>query len=342
MGTSRQRGSKHTLPESAYTIRDYKTLKEIAQGFAQGKIKLLILLGGPGKGKGQTIKRAMVAEQPTTNEEFMQVLDKSLANILQTLAPDQQPDPTPVKIGPGLYIKGFMKPIVFHIKVYQHRGSPITVDDADIFFGHMQLRECIKYLTETDTWKLQAYNSLATELKAQGVPNEFYTNSPVCIIKNVWDSNDHVSEAIESRATIIVFDPTWDETYKYIGEWFWDQEIYDYLLQQMPLLQSPDCRIVTKAYDLKTAAVAGLDWRTAIDTHIMEPSHKLVVEYLNKPFPTEKARWQAWCEATGESRPTWYRKVDEVKGLGAARPARIILTHTAPPIETRPPDSPLS
>jgi len=51
MGQQRQRGSKHGYPGSAHIVRDYATLKNIAQAFAAGQIKLLILLGGPGPGQ---------------------------------------------------------------------------------------------------------------------------------------------------------------------------------------------------------------------------------------------------------------------------------------------------
>lgn len=76
MGVQRQRGSKHGYPESAHIVRDYATLKNIAQGFAAGQIKLLILLGGPGKGKGQIVKRAMQAQAPTWfwDQEFFDYL----------------------------------------------------------------------------------------------------------------------------------------------------------------------------------------------------------------------------------------------------------------------------
>ena len=178
MGQQRQRGSKHDYPESAHVIRDYATLKLIAQAFAAGQIKLLILLGGPGKGKGQIVKRAMQAQAPTTDAEFFQALSQSLDNILARLAPDAAPQPDPPNLGPGLYIKGFVSPISFHIAAYKHRDAPICIDDADAFFADAQLRERTKHLSETDKYKLQAHRTLSKELIAEGVPQEFWTTSP--------------------------------------------------------------------------------------------------------------------------------------------------------------------
>ena len=117
MAERRQRGSKHDLPPSAHVVRDYATLKQTAQVFAAGQIKLLILLGAPGKGKGQIVRRAMLEHQPTSDDQFLQALDRTLNNILARLAPDAVPQPPPQNLGPGWYFKGYIRPIVFHIKL---------------------------------------------------------------------------------------------------------------------------------------------------------------------------------------------------------------------------------
>ena len=149
MGIQRQRGSKHGYPESAHIVREYATLKNVAQAFAAGKIKLLILLGGPGKGKGKIVKRAMQAQAPTHDDEFIQALSQSLENILAHLAPAAVPQPHPPNLGPGWYFKGYISPISLHIGAYKHRDAPVCIDDADAFFADAQLRERTKHLSET-------------------------------------------------------------------------------------------------------------------------------------------------------------------------------------------------
>ena len=347
MGVHRQRGSKHTYPSQANIVKDYATLKGIAQAFAAGKIKLLIVLGGPGKGKGQIVKRAMVAQTPTTDEQFFQALSVSLDSILARWA-GAVPQPDPPNLGPGLYIKGWVSPIVFHIDVFKHMDAPICIDDADAFFADSQLREATKHLSETDQYKLKAHRTLSPELIAQNADKEFWTKSPVCIIRNVWDSTDHINQAIESRGTMIVFEPSWAEAYAYIGTWFWDQEIYDYLLLNLPLLNEPDVRLVQKAYDAKIADVKGLPWKSVIDQHAADLAHILVAEYMAKDiqqFGSEEARIDAWVADVksrdpnaAASRPTWHRyKPDVVKlMLAAPRPPRIILDRDTPPVERRP------
>ena len=144
-----------------------------------------------------------------------------MENILAGLAPDAPRHPDPPNLGLGLYVKGRISPISFHIAVYKHRDAPICIDDADSFFADARLREGTKHLSETDMYKVLAHRTLSKELISEGVPQEFWTTSPVCLNRNVWDSGDHTTDAIESRGTVIVFEPTWADAYGYIGEWYW-------------------------------------------------------------------------------------------------------------------------
>ena len=348
----RQRGSKHDLPNSAHIVRDYATLKTLAANFAAGHVKAVLILGAPGKGKGQIVRRAMQATAPTSDDQFMKALSVSLANILARLAPNASPAPEPPNLGPPLYIKGSVSPINFHIDCYQHRDAPITIDDADDFFGDARLREGAKHLAETDKFKLKVHRTLSNELVAAGVPKEFWTTSPVAIIRNVWDSDDHICQAILSRGIVISFEPSWAEAYAYIAEWFWDQEIFDYLWERMPFLKEPDLRLVVKAYDLKVSPmqIPGLPWQSVIDNHAADPAHIMVAEYLGKEFAIENERIAAWIAAVkgkdpdgSASKATWHRILLQVKNalIAAPRPPRIVLARNAPPEETRPPDSPI-
>lgn len=347
MGQFRQRGSKHDIPESAHIIRDYATLQKIAASFAEGKVKLLVVLGGPGKGKSQMIEQAMEDRLPTSIEQFMANFKLSMASILIGPDPDAEPIAPLPRSGPGLFIKGDISPISFHIKVHQHLDQPICIDDADDVFANPRLRERIKHLTETDQHKLQEYSKLSKELIAANVPERFWTSSPVCIIRNIWDSSDSINQAIESRGMFIVFEPTWDEVYQYIGTWFWDQEIYDYLREMLPLLREPDVRIVVRAYETKLADIPGFPWQKVIDNHIAEPAHRLMADFLRRPvveFGGEEQRIAAWISAVkavdpnaAASRAKWHRDKKAVEALLVShRPERVLLARDGPPLQRRP------
>lgn len=314
MGSIRQRGSKHSVPESALVIRDYATLKELGRQFAEGGIKALIVIGGPGKGKSQIMRQAMEALRPSSEDQFLNALNISLDNILARLAPGSPQQPKPPSLSPGYRIKGDCRPIKFHIKAYQHRDAPILIDDADAFLAKLDNREKVKHLTETDRYKLMSHESFAPQLIKLGIPNEFYTTSSVCILRNSWDSSDHINHAIEDRGLVVHFDPTWEEVYRYIGEWFWDQEIYDYLWERMPLLKEPSIRPLTRANDIKLAKSTIFDWRTMIDAHTADKSLLLVSDFLRAQYNSEGERIAAWMKAVKSidpnapaSKATWHR-----------------------------------
>ena len=227
----------------------------------------------------------------------------------------------------------------------------MCVDDADIFWSDVQLRERAKHISETDRWKQMEHSSFAKELKAVQVPEVYHTKSPVCFIRNVGDSDDVICQAIESRGNFVYFDPSWTEVYNYIGEWFWDQEIYDYLLDKFPLLREPDIRIILKAYERKVANIPQFPWQEAIDHHVADNAYLLVSEFMGKAFKGEEERIEAWINAVkaknlqaAASRATWHRyKTDVERAWGViVRPARIILERASPPMEDRPPDSPIA
>lgn len=350
MGIQRQRGSKNSHPDSALVIRDYARFRELGRQFAEGRIKALIVISGPGKGKSQIMRQALESVRPTENDQFVNALNISLDNILARLAPGSLRQPEPANLSPGLCIKGDCRPIKFHIKAYQHRDAPILIDDADAFLAKLDNREKVKHLAETDRYKLMSHESFAPQLAKLGIPNEFYTTSPVCILRNSWDSNDHINQAIEDRGLVVYFDPTWEEVYGYIGQWFWDQEVYDYLWERMPLLKEPTIRPLAKAYELKLAESTIFDWRTMIDAHTADKSLLLVSDYLRAEYPSETARINAWiksvkAERKGEpaSKSTWHRYLDELDEVmrSGQRPKRIILTRTEPPMEFRPSDGPI-
>jgi len=183
-------------PTTAHKITTYQELREFARAFANGDIPLLVVMSTPGVGKSQTIKAATEG--------------------IRTLT-----------------IKGRKSAIDFHTDSYHYQDDPVVLDDADSMLGDRLCRSYIKMLTETDQYKRIDYGTKTKILEREGVPKSFFTTSPVCILTNHWDSGDVILNAIESRAEFVHFVPAWDEVYRYIGGWFWDQEIFDYLYNRL-------------------------------------------------------------------------------------------------------------
>src|SRR5205807_1732555 len=114
------------------------------------------------------------------------------------------------------------------------------LDDTDSLMRDPLAREYVKILTETDDEKPIKWGSNSRILEAEEIPQSFVTRSAVCIICNAWDDRDSIYAALESRATLVWFDPPWDELYRNMQGWFTDQEIYDYIYDRLDVLKQPD------------------------------------------------------------------------------------------------------
>lgn len=55
------------------------------------------------------------------------------------------------------------------------------------------------------------------------------------------------------RGHLIYFDPTPLEVHTRVGDWFWDQQIYDHIGERLHLFSESSARIYLKAWKRKQA-----------------------------------------------------------------------------------------
>ena len=153
-------------------------------------------------------------------------------------------------------------------------------------------------LTETDAYARMDWSTM-TPVDA---PSFFWTASPVCIIANSWNSKDPIYMALADRATFVYFDPTWEEVYKNVGSWFWDQQIFDYAYARIGILKRPTIRIFIKAYEWKVAGLKELKWQSIIDGHCQDETGQKLIRLLDDATlgkkPGSAARIKRWEEET--------------------------------------------
>ncbi len=63
--------------------------------------------------------------------------------------------------------------------------------------------------------------------------------------------------AVENRGHLQFFEPIPAEVHRKVGEWFWDQDIYDFMGENIHLLPGLAMRHYVQAAELKEA---GMDW----------------------------------------------------------------------------------
>ena len=100
--------------------------------------------------------------------------------------------------------------------------------------------------------------STAQGLVKAGVPQSFLTSSKVAVIANRFvfgDAEEH--EAVLDRGHVIHFDPSPVEVHAKVGDWFWCQEVYDYIGERLHMLSNVSARLYIKAWERdRQAAIA--------------------------------------------------------------------------------------
>ena len=89
-------GRRPDVPKTAHSVQTYEQLSQYFRAFGSGKFNLLVVIGRPGIGKSQELKR--------------------MANRVHI-------------------IRGELAPIYIHRELYHHRNQPLALDDAHFLTG---------------------------------------------------------------------------------------------------------------------------------------------------------------------------------------------------------------
>jgi len=277
-----------------YPLKTYENLKETASSFANGCLPLVVLIGDPGLGKTETFKESCTGK-------------------------------------PFLHISGNKRPFDLYIDLHRHIDQPVILDDVDTLMSKDEGKVLIRQLTETTSVKTVSWGSQTRILDTLDppVPRAFHTRSPVCLVTNKWRSVG-IMKAIESRAVMFDFKPSWMEAYQYAGTWFDDQEILDYVHSNLGVMKDPDLRLLVKSRSLRNA---GLDWRALFDPCIgagggqstRRNRQAEVRRLLELNLPMEERVRQFEAGGWGD-RATFYRDKKEMLATESqAIPPRIIV-----------------
>ena len=302
------RRSVRNHPESATVLHTFAALREYLTAFAAGGFALLGIIGHPGLTKSRHVRRTIEG----TNAG---------------------------------YFKGYVTPLKLYAHLYQYQDRPLVFDDTNNLFQNKDTRSTLRDLTETDTYKRIEYGSTSRILEQENLPAHFNTTSPVCFVTNYWDAGDPVFQALESRAHLFVIDVSWEELHRDVAEWFWDQEIYNYIQDRLHLLGEPDARLYVKAWELKRSNLKLTPWKGYVDGHCDDHEGRIIRELLGQEFGSDNQRYQRYVEivqaddACPLARSNFYARVRTIRDYLPTTPLpRIELTHSTPPVEARPPD----
>jgi hypothetical protein len=215
--------NESNLPALSITVSNYAEYRDDIQRFADGKYNFLLIVGGTGLSKTETLKE-MIGGDPLHYEGG---------------------EPTPYQ---------------FYCDLYEKIGEFVILDDVSPNFYKRHLTNSyLKVLTNTLLNKGMRWPT-ATLSETTEPPNFFETTSRVIILTNDWHTSSAHVRALEGRAMSIVFKPTPGEVHHEVGRrgWFKDQEVYDFVWANRKWITQPDMRLYTKIREQKKA---GANWR---------------------------------------------------------------------------------
>ena len=163
---------------------------------------------------------------------------------------------------------GQLTPLRFFIEAFHHRGQPIILDDADPLLDTKLGAKLIAALGDSSPARQMSYGTTSRALGE--VPSLYYTTSNLCILANKAPTD----EAILSRAVLIYFNTTNADIHRRAAQWFWDQEIHDWVGQHVSQLDPIDVRWYGIAAPKATPAAIVGKLNVAINTALAEPAAK--------------------------------------------------------------------
>ena len=286
-----------SLPHFALRVQSYHELLTYVDAFAKGHLNLLLVFGSAGIGKSRHIREAVGNDV--------------------------------------CWIDGNASPFGIFMQAYEHRDQVIVLDDVDGLYRDRQGIRLLKTLCQTELVKTLSWQTDAAGLDRRGIAREFKTTSRVAILGNVWKSLNGDVAALEDRGHLIHFDPAPLEVHCQASRWFWDQEIFDFVAENLHLMKQHSLRTYVLAWELKGA---GLDWKALILSRCLSGTALQVAKFkFDRQFEKEEDRAAAFERAGYGCRSTYFNHAKRLSSSDET--PKIELSNTSPPQpSSKPPD----
>jgi hypothetical protein len=260
--------------DRAIPVRTYSELEKYVRAFFAKHLNLLIVLGGPGLAKSQTLKR--LAEERVC------------------------------------WIEGNATAFGMYVALWQHKDELVIIDDVDNLYSDRCAVRLLKCLCQTDPVKQIAWQTGSSRLKREGVPRSFTTSSRVALIANDWRTLNGNVEAVQDRGHVIIFQPTAEEVHRQVSLWFPDKEILAWFAWHLHLVHRPSMRHYIRAAELKQAGLNWMQAilsDTLSETTLLVARIKADPKYAN-----EAERVRAFRHLSGGCRATYFNHARRLSG----------------------------
>jgi hypothetical protein len=131
-----------------------------------------------------------------------------------------------------------------------------------------------------------------------------------------------------NRGHLLFFEPSPVEVHRKVGEWFWDQEVYDFMGENLHLLPGLSMRHYVQGSELKDA---GMDWLDILHREGFSERTVLCAKIKNDlRYKTEAERIEAFRELGGGGRWTYFNHAKKLTGKKRLDVPRVKLSGKKP------------
>jgi hypothetical protein len=266
---------------SPIRLYTYSELAEFAEAFAHGYLPLLILVGSAGLGKSTAIRDATG--------------------------------------GKARFNQGQVSAFGLYREFYRNRNLPIVIDDVDKLYADPDAVRLLKLACQTEPEKVLEWNTANHQLKAEEIPIQFMTASPVCIVANEFRTLNPNTLAIADRGITVEFCPSATEVHEQVATWFDDQDVLNFIENHLSSITAPSQRIYVLGSTLKAGR---LPWQKVLTESLtIDPRVVALREvFTSGLYGTRKERIIAWRRVTGGDRATFYRLLNQHPEIATLRP----------------------
>ena len=277
----------------AIRLTTYDQLDLYLSKFAASDLGLVLLLGRPGVGKSEAVRRWLGAG-PTDTGATDAAEGEAASGVL--------------------YIEGHVQPFGLYRGLWEHRDQPVVLDDVDKLYADPNCVRLLKPLCNTVAEKRLTWLSRAT---ADGgdVPAAFVTRSRLVLLANEWRTLNANVRALEDRAIVLHFDPPNAEVHRQMGRWFADPKVYAFVERVLPAAGPVSMRHYCKASQLRRAGLP--HWRRDLLQMLLGDPHLACVAavQVEPGLASERERVDHFVAQTGASRATYFRAKARLAGL---------------------------
>jgi len=220
------------------------------------------------------------------------------------------------------YLNNHATPFGLYARLWGFLDVPIIIDDIRALVGNRRAVSLL--LSACDTGKPKVLTWTARGVTAESSPpSKFVTTSNIAIITNIWNTLQEQVHALENRCLCYHFQPTVAEVHKYVGTWFDDSDVYEWVGRRIFLADEPNIRSYLAVKTLKNSGVK--DWEKQVEAVVgINERLSLVLRLEFDKTLTRDDRIAEFMKLTGKSKATYERDVIEVRKRTPAEPMSLL------------------